>query len=45
MANVAITDECRHKLAFITLPDEYLRDCIERLVDEEIKRKGIKVTA
>ena len=43
MATVGITDECRRKLAYLTLPDEFLRDCIERLVDAEIVRKKIQI--
>lgn len=45
MANVAITQECRTKLAYVKNPDEFLRDTIERLVDEELQRKGIKIPA
>lgn len=43
MANVAITNECRHKLSFVRGREEFLRDTIERLVDAEIERQGIKI--
>lgn len=43
MANVAITAECRYKLSFIRGREEFLRDTIERLVDEKIKSDGIEV--
>ena len=43
MANVAITQECRDKLSYVRGREEFLRDTIERLVDGEIKRQGIKI--
>ena len=43
MANVAITQECRRKLAYVQDPDEFLRDTIERLVDNEVKKQGITI--
>lgn len=45
MANVAITQECRDKLAYVKKPDEFLRDTIHRLVDEELKKLNIKLPA
>lgn len=43
MANVAITEECRHKLAYVLKPDESLGDGVKRIVDETIKRDNIIV--
>lgn len=43
MANLRLTKNGRYKLAFILKPDEFLRDGVERLVDEEIARKEIIV--
>lgn len=43
MANIAITDDCRTKLAYVKKPDEYLRDTVERLVDSKLEEDGIKV--
>ena len=43
MANVAITDTSRKKLAYVKKPDEYLRDTIARLVDNEIARNNIEL--
>ena len=43
MANVAITENCRKRLAYVKKPDEYLRDTISRLVDEELGRSNIEI--
>lgn len=40
MANVAITKVCRYKLGYARKANEYLRDTIERLIDEDIARNN-----
>jgi len=41
--NLAVTRECRYKIAFLKKSEEHLYDTAERLVDEEIKRLGLEV--
>ena len=43
MANVAITKLCRYKLGYSRQPNEFLRETIERLVDEHNLRNNIIV--
>lgn len=38
--SIAVNKECRYKLAFLKEQEENLYDTVERLVDEEIARKG-----
>ena len=41
--NLAVTRECRYKIAFLKKSEEHLYDTAERLVDEEIKRLSLTV--
>lgn len=41
--NIAVTRECRYKVAFLKTSEEHLYDTIERLVDKEIKELGIVI--
>lgn len=41
--NLAVTKNCRYKVAFLKKSEEHLYDAVERLVDEQIKREGITI--
>ena len=41
--NIAVTRECRYKVAFLKTSEEHLYDTVERLVDKEIKELNIEI--
>ena len=43
MANVNLTEEGRYKLGFLRNGTEFLRDTVERLIDEKIKSIGLTI--
>ena len=41
--NIAVTRECRYKIAFLKESEEHLYDTVERLVNKEIKALNLEI--